>query len=89
MPVNRSAIKRARLSSQRNLRNRMVKTRVKTEVRKYAVALGEDASKAGEQLKAASSMIDRAVTKGVLHKNAANRRKSRLAKALNKAQAGG
>ena len=87
MPNIKSAIKRVKVSKKKNLRNRMVKTGVKTAIKKYQVALTEGVAPAGAQLSATTSAIDKAVTKGVMHKNAANRRKARLAKALNKANA--
>ena len=81
MPNIKSAIKRVKVSKKKNLRNRMVKTGVKTAIKKYQVAPTE------AQLSATTSAIDKAVTKGVMHKNTANRKKARLAKALAKANA--
>jgi len=72
MPNLPSAKKRLRQAAKRELRNRIAKTRIKTETKK---ALAGD-----ENL--AVSMIDRAAAKGIIHKNAAARRKSRLAKRL-------
>lgn len=72
MPNLPSAKKRLRQAEKRELRNRVVKTRMKTETKKAL---------AGEP-NLAVSMIDRAAAKGVIHKNAAARRKSRLAKRL-------
>ena len=86
MPNIKSAMKRVKVSEKKNLRNRMVKTGVKTAIKKYQVALMEGAQPAGAQLSATTSAIDKAVTKGVIHKNAANRKKARLAKRLAKAQ---
>ncbi|MDI9520632.1 MAG: 30S ribosomal protein S20 [Bacillota bacterium] len=87
MPNIRSSEKRVRVNKKKNLRNRMVKTGVKTAVKKYTLALNADLTAAPEKLSAASSALDRAVAKGVLHKNVANRKKARMARALNKAQA--
>lgn len=84
MPNIKSAIKRVKVSEKKNLRNRMVKTGVKTAVKKYKAALG-DTSAASAQLRVTTSAIDKAVAKGVMHKNAANRKKARLAKLLVKA----
>lgn len=81
----RSAMKRVRTTRKKNLRNRMVKTGVKTAVKKYTLALNTDMEAASGKLSAASAALDRAVSKGVLHKNTANRKKSRMAKALHKA----
>ncbi len=85
MPNIKSAVKRVKVSKKKNLRNRMVKTGVKTAIKKYQGALIEGVVPAGAQLSATTSAIDKAVTKGVMHKNTANRKKARLAKALHKA----
>ena len=87
MPNIKSAMKRVKVSKKKNLRNRRVKTGVKTAIKKYQVALTEGVAPAGAQLSATTSAIDKAVAKGVMHKNTANRRKARLAKALAKAEA--
>ena len=87
MPNIKSAMKRVKVSKKKNLRNRMVKTGVKTAIKKYQVALNEGAAPATAQLSATTSAIDKAVSKGIIHKNAANRKKARLAKALAKANA--
>lgn len=87
MPNIRSSEKRVRVNKKKNLRNRMVKSGVKTAVKKYTLALNTDLNAAPEKLIAASSALDRAVAKGVMHKNTANRKKSRMAIALNKTQA--
>jgi len=86
LPNIKSAIKRVEVSKRKNLRNRMIKSSMKTSLKKFdtAVAAGSASS---ELLSATSSAIDRAAAKGVIHKNAANRKKSRAAKRMNKAQA--
>ncbi|MBQ7520406.1 MAG: 30S ribosomal protein S20 [Clostridia bacterium] len=76
MPNIKSAMKRVKVSKKKNLRNRMIKSGVKTAVKKYEAALTQ------EQLSMASSALDKAATKGVIHKNAANRKKARLARKL-------
>jgi small subunit ribosomal protein S20 len=73
MPNLRSAKKRLRQNAKKQLRNQIAKTRIKTETKKAL---------AGGEAKTAFSAIDRAAAKGVIHKNAAARRKSRLAKKL-------
>jgi len=73
----KSAEKRIRTSLKRNLRNRVVKSNVRTSIRKFV----EDKSAA--TLRAAISTLDKAVSKGVLHRNTASRKKSRLTKRLN------
>ena len=82
MPNIKSAMKRVKVSKKKNLRNRMVKTGVKTAIKKYQVALTEGVAPAGAQLSATTSAIDKAVAKGILHKNTANRKKARLAKEM-------
>lgn len=77
----KSAMKRIRVSEKQNLRNRMESSILKTAIRRYDEALAsadKDAQKAA-YLKAVST-VDQAVTKGVIHKNAASRKKAQLAK---------
>ena len=85
MPNIQSAKKRVKVSERKNLRNRMVKSGVKTSIRKFNVALGKGAEAAAAQYVATTSAIDKAVAKGIIHKNAANRKKARLAKLIAKA----
>ena len=85
MPTSQSAKKRVRQNETRRLRNRRVRSGMRTEIRKYLAALeaGDlDAARAG--LRAAARALDKAVSKGTLHKRAAARRKSRLATLLNR-----
>lgn len=85
MPNIKSAIKRVKVSEKKNLRNRMVKSGVHTSVKKFEEALKADPQNANVQLSATSAAIDKAVSKGVMNKNTANRKKARLAKQLSKA----
>lgn len=79
----KSAIKRAELTEIRTQRNRTVKTSVKSAARKVESALGAGDGNAAEQAyRGAVSLIDKAVSKGVLHKNTAARKKARLAKRI-------
>ncbi|MGI6160660.1 MAG: 30S ribosomal protein S20 [Christensenellales bacterium] len=82
MPNIKSAKKRVLVSSAKNLQNRMVKSSVKTALKKLDVAEGDKQAHYRE----AVSAIDKAVLKGVMHKNAANRKKARLAISLSKGQ---
>lgn len=77
--------KRVKTNEKRRVRNLGIRSGVKTEIRKFCelVAAG-DKEKAEEQLRVASRTLDKAVTKGVLHRNNAANRKSRMAKAFNK-----
>ena len=81
MANHKSALKRAKQNEIRRLRNKAVKTRVRSAVKTVRTA-GEET--AAQELKAAQSVIDRAVKKGVLHKRAASRKISRLQKSVNK-----
>ncbi len=84
MPINRSAIKRAKTSKKRQMRNVAVKSQVRTAIKKYELSLAEgDSTRAAGLLEEAISTIDKAAQKGVIHKNQADRRKSRLARKLN------
>jgi small subunit ribosomal protein S20 len=86
MPNNPSAEKRMRQEQKRRTHNRMVKSIVKTSVTKarQAITSGVDSE---EAVRAAVSELDRAAKKGVIHRNNASRRKSRLMKQLNKTTA--
>lgn len=84
MPNIKSAIKRVEVTKKKNLRNRMVKSIMKTSVKKYEAAIAAGTADA-QALSAVQGALDKAATKGVIHKNAANRKKARLAKRLNKA----
>jgi len=69
------------------MQNAMVKTALKTQLKKFDEALkGKDTKKAEEMLVSATKNIDKGVAKGVLHKNTANRKKSAIAKKLNQAK---
>lgn len=85
MPNIKSAAKRAEIIRTRTLRNNRVKSSLRTTIRKFESAMGADnAEETGTKLHNAVRAIDKAVTKGVLHKNAAARKKSRLTKRFNK-----
>ena len=78
MANTRSATKRARQTVKRSLRNRSVVTRLRT-MQKQARATQTPSA---HQIRALISAIDKAAKRGVIHENAANRRKARLNKAL-------
>ena len=85
----RSAIKRARQSEKRRARNRSIRTRVRNVSKQVVVAVAAgDGAAAGNALTVAQSVIDRAAKRGVLHRRAASRRKSRLARRVNRIAAG-
>jgi small subunit ribosomal protein S20 len=80
MANSRSARKRIRSSEAKHVRNRAVKSAVRTKVIKARHALLEEGGATGDtELHAAIRAIDRAAEKGILHRNNARRRKSRLA----------
>lgn len=87
LPNTKSAAKAARQSERRRRRNQPVKSAAKTYVRKARLAIADGAEEALAAVVKAQSYLDSAVTKGVIHKNNAARRKSRLMKRLNKLQA--
>jgi small subunit ribosomal protein S20 len=80
----KSVLKRARQALLRAEINRANKTRVRTMMKRMrsAIAAG-DVTAAGNLLRLTVSAIDRAITKGVLHENTANRYKSRITAAYN------
>lgn len=79
----KSAIKRVALAKVRAERNRARRSRVKTAVRTYERTLaGGDAEATRQAFKDAARQLDKAVSHGVLHKNTAARKKSRLAARL-------
>ena len=85
MPNNPSAAKRMRQEQKRRLHNRSIKSLVRTQVTKARQAISGNASveDAQEAVRLAASELDRAAKKGVIHRNNAARRKSRLMKQLN------
>ncbi len=86
MANTRSAVKRNRQAQKRRVRNVQVRTALKSAVKKAREAIGQgDPAAAQQAVKAALRTLDRAASKGIIHKNAAARRISRLAKAAAKA----
>lgn len=73
--------KRNRQNVRANERNKAVRSSLKTETKKARIAVEAGEDSAAEMVKATSRALDKAVSKGVLHKKTAARRKSRLAKA--------
>ena len=79
----RSQIKRNRQNEKRRLRNKAVRSELKTRI-KTAVATAEaGAENSTESLRLAVKKLDKAAQKGIIHKNQAARRKSRLMKRIN------
>ena len=81
----KSAKKRILVIETKTLRNKMIKTKVKTLVKKLEAAIvAGDKAQAQERLKLTVSEINKAASKGVYHKNNASRKVSRLQKMVNK-----
>ncbi len=84
MPNIKSAKKRVKVTKTKTLQNKMFKSAMKTSVKKYKTAIAEgDKALAEKTYIDAVGMIDRAVSKGILHKNNAARKKSQYTKLLN------
>jgi len=80
LATHKSALKRHRQSLKRHARNAAEKSRIRTLVKKVREAIDrKDAGGAVDELKIAARALDKAVSKGVLHRNSASRRLSRLA----------
>ncbi len=85
MPNIKSAKKRVKVAETKAQQNKMFKTSFKTVLKKCEAALTSgDASSAKAAYDAAVKKLDKAAAKGAIHKNAAARKKSRLAIRLNK-----
>ena len=84
MPNIKSAKKRVIVTQTKTLRNKMFRTQLKTDIKKYqaALAAGDNAA-AAEAYKAAVKKVDQAAARGLIHKNAAARKKSQFTKAIN------
>ena len=88
LPNTPSAEKRVRQNEKRRLRNRVYRTRARTLVKRTRRLVAEGDIEAAEQAALqACRALDKAASKGVIHKNSAARRKSRLMKHLNKVKA--
>lgn len=76
--------KRARRAEANRLRNKAYKTRLKSTIKKYENSLKDDNLEAAkEDLLQVTSLIDKSVSKGIMHKNTAARHKSKFNKQLN------
>ncbi len=82
----KSQIKRNRQTEKRRVRNLGVRTEMRSRTKKALAAADAGAEDAEATFRAASKAIDRAANKGIIHKNQAARRKSRLAKAMARAE---
>lgn len=78
----KSQIKRNKQNTVRQERNKAVRSELRTREKNAVNAAAEGAENAADAARLAQKRIDKAATKGVIHKNAAARRNSRLAKRL-------
>lgn len=79
----KSAKKRIKVIETKTLRNKMIKSSLKTTLKKFSTAVeGSNVDEAKVTFAASVKALDKAVTKGVIHKNKASRKKSRLAARL-------
>lgn len=83
MPNIKSAKKRVITSQKRARANASAKSALRTHIKKAKISITNGDEKAQEVVKTAAKKIDQAAAKGLIHKNTAARRKSKLAKALN------
>ena len=84
----RSQIKRNRQTIKRQARNKAVRSELRTRTKRANSAIAEGAEDSEETIRLAIKRIDKAAAKGVIHKNQAANRKSRLMKRTAKASAG-
>lgn len=82
----KSAKKRVKVIKAKTLKNKMLKTNMKTTLKKANVALAANAENKTEATVYAMKRVDQMAAKGIIHKNKAARLKSQLAKKLNAAQ---
>ena len=83
MPNIKSAIKRVKTNEQKRANNIATKSAMRTAVKNAEVAIASNSENAKDALIAASVKLNKAANKGLIHKNAAARKQSRLAKRLN------
>ena len=87
MPNIKSAKKRVKVIAVKTLRNKAYTSALRTDIKKANIALENGADNQEAAVRAAIRKIDQAVSKGIIHKNCAARKKSALARKLNQAKA--
>jgi small subunit ribosomal protein S20 len=83
MPNIKSAIKRVKVSEKNKAQNITAKSAMRTAVKKAEAAIVNNDAEATAAFSAAASKLDKSAAKGLIHKNAAARKKSRMMKKLN------
>ncbi len=84
MPNIKSAKKRVKVIKTKTLRNQILKSQLKTAIKKFEASLKDGKAAASEAYTYVVKKTDQAVAKGILHKNTAARRKSQYAAMMNK-----
>ena len=79
----KSQIKRIGTNEKRRLRNKAAKSEVKTRIKTAIAAAQADSEMAAEDLRIAIKRLDKAAARGIIHKNQASNRKSRLVRRIN------
>ncbi len=88
MPNIKSAIKRVKVSDKRRAQNAAIKSALRTAIKNFETKVQtSDVESAKEAFLLATKKLDKAANKGLIHKNAASRQKSRLQKKLNEISA--
>lgn len=88
MPTSKSAKKRVRQNVARRMRNRSNKSALKTQIKKFVSAVeNKNIEEAERQFSLTMKGLDKLASKNIIHKNTAARKKSRLARMLNKQKA--
>jgi len=83
MPIKRASFKDLRKSKKRHVRNMAIQSELHTLIKKFdSLVTAKKAAEAKDVLKSLLSRIDKAASKGIIHKNAASRKTSRLTKRL-------
>ncbi|ABZ84977.1 30S ribosomal protein s20 [Heliomicrobium modesticaldum Ice1] len=86
MPNIKSAIKRVKIARERTLKNASARSALRTTLKRFEAALASaDVDNARAALAKAVRALDKAAAKGLIHKNTASRKKSRITKRFNKA----
>lgn len=86
MPNIKSAKKRVIIAEKNQKKNAAAKSAIRTSVKKARIAVENKDEGAQDAVKSAIISVDKAVSKGLMHKNTAARKKSKLAKAMNAAK---
>lgn len=87
MPNIKSAKKRVKVIAAKTMQNKAVKSNLRTVLKKADIACTEKADNSEAAFRLAMKKVDQAAAKNIIHKNAAARKKSQLAKKLNSAKA--